>query len=87
MFSWGQKKGALDEFIEWSSKENNSWSQKLGLKRYLFYNYLESITRVEKIAGEKIKFYEVDLIDKASLEEVFKEVGSICYFSASQQIL
>ena len=80
----GQKKGALDEFIEWSSKENKT----PGLKNQVLNdNYLESITRVEKITGEKIKFYEVDLLDKASLEEVFKEVGSICCFSASQQIL
>lgn len=34
---------------------------------------LESLRRVEKITGEYIRFYKVDLIDQAALEHVFGE--------------
>ena len=32
---------------------------------------LESLRRVEKITDKKIKFYEVDILDKDKLNEVF----------------
>ena len=32
---------------------------------------MESINRVEKLTGKKIKFYEADVCDKAALEKIF----------------
>lgn len=34
---------------------------------------MESINRVEKLTGKKIKFYEADVCDKAALEKIFTE--------------
>ncbi len=33
----------------------------------------ESLERVKKLSGKEIKFYKVDILDKAELEKVFKE--------------
>ena len=45
--------------------------------------YTESITRIEKIAGKKIPFYKVDLLDIAALRDVFAKVSlapSVLFF-------
>ncbi len=34
---------------------------------------MESINRVEKLTGKKIKFYEADVCDKSALEKIFSE--------------
>ena len=34
---------------------------------------LESLKRVEKIVGKKIKFYEADVCDEAALDKIFNE--------------
>lgn len=34
----------------------------------------ESLKRVEKIAGKDVKFYNVDIKDKGSLDAIFKKV-------------
>lgn len=36
-----------------------------------------SLKRVEKITGQKVIFYQCDLLDKNSLEEIFKNVSKI----------
>lgn len=35
----------------------------------------ESLKRIEKLTGKKVKFYEVTLLDKDALSKVFVEVS------------
>ena len=48
----------------------------------------ESLTRVEKITGKKVKFYEVDCCDYAKFEEVFKEnkVDAVIHFAGLKAV-
>lgn len=47
-----------------------------------------SLDRVEKITGKKIKFYEIDLIDKESLEKVFQDhkIHSVIHFAGLKAV-
>ena len=48
----------------------------------------ESLSRVEKITGKKVKFYEVDCCDYAKFEEVFKEnqVDAVIHFAGLKAV-
>ena len=48
----------------------------------------ESLTRVEKITGKKVKFYEVDCCDYAKFEVVFKEnkVDAVIHFAGLKAV-
>ncbi len=48
----------------------------------------ESLRRVEKITGKTIPFYQVDLLDKAGLETIFKEhsIGSVIHFAGLKAV-
>ena len=45
----------------------------------------ESIKRVEKITGKKIKFYNADMRDRAAMEKIFSEneIDSVIHFAAT----
>ena len=49
---------------------------------------LESLRRVEKITGKKIKFYEVDILDKDKLNEVFlsETIDAVIHFAALKAV-
>ena len=40
----------------------------------------ESLNRIEKITGKRVKFYKADILDKEALDKIFKEnnIVSIC---------
>lgn len=38
----------------------------------LYNSCREAVNRIEKITGKNVKFYNVDLLDKQALENVFK---------------
>ncbi len=44
----------------------------------------ESLHRVEEISGKKVKFYKADLLEKAAVEEIFKENSfeAVIHFAA-----
>ena len=48
----------------------------------------ESLTRVEKITGKKVKFYEVDCCDYEKFEAVFKEnnVDAVIHFAGLKAV-
>jgi UDP-glucose 4-epimerase len=48
----------------------------------------ESLRRVEEITGKKIPFYQVDLLDKESLEDVFKNnhIDSVIHFAGLKAV-
>ncbi|MCK5760271.1 MAG: UDP-glucose 4-epimerase GalE [Candidatus Delongbacteria bacterium] len=49
----------------------------------------ESVKRVEKISGKKLKFYEVDLLDVPALESVFKReqnIDAVIHFAALKAV-
>lgn len=49
---------------------------------------VESIKRVEEITGKKIKFYEVDLLDRKELENVFdtEDITSVIHFAGLKAV-
>jgi UDP-glucose 4-epimerase len=49
---------------------------------------LEAIHRVEEITGKSLKFYEVDLLDKVSLERIFEEnkIEAVVHFAAMKAV-
>ena len=55
-------------------------------------NYLNSdpevLTQIEKITGEKVKNYPVDLVDKEALEDIFKEeeIYAVIHFAALKAV-
>lgn len=48
----------------------------------------ESLKRVEQITGKKVTFYEVDLLDKEALTEVFKKekIDSVIHFAGLKAV-
>lgn len=48
----------------------------------------ESLKRVEKITGKKVTFYEVDLLDREALEDVFKRetIESVIHFAGLKAV-
>ncbi|WP_027308895.1 UDP-glucose 4-epimerase GalE [Caloramator sp. ALD01] len=48
----------------------------------------ESLKRVEKITGKRLKFYNVDLLDKEGLENIFKEnkVDAVIHFAGLKAV-
>ncbi len=48
----------------------------------------ESLTRIEKITGKAIKFYQVDICDKPSLEAVFAEqpISAVIHFAGLKAV-
>ena len=49
----------------------------------------ESVKRVEKISGKKLKFYEVDLLDIPALESVFEKepnIDAVIHFAALKAV-
>ncbi len=48
----------------------------------------ESLKRVEQITGKKVKFYQVDLLDKEALTEVFEKekVDSVIHFAGLKAV-
>lgn len=49
---------------------------------------IEAVNRVKKIANKDFKFYEVDLLDKDSLEKVFKEnkIDAVIHFAGFKAV-
>lgn len=49
---------------------------------------IEALRRVEELTGKKIKFYEVDILDKAALENVFKEnaIDAVIHFAGLKAV-
>jgi len=49
---------------------------------------MESLKRVEEITGKKLKFYQVDLLDKDKLESVFKEneIDAVIHFAGLKAV-
>ncbi len=49
---------------------------------------IESLKRVEKITGKKIKFYEADLLDSDSTSEIFNQnkINSVIHFAALKAV-
>ena len=48
----------------------------------------ESIKRVEKITGKKIKFYNADMRDAAAMEKIFSEnkIDSVIHFAGLKAV-
>lgn len=48
----------------------------------------ESLRRVKEITGRDLKFYKIDMVDKASLEEVFKEndIQAVIHFAGLKSV-
>lgn len=54
-----------------------------------FYNSsMESINRVEKITGKKVKFYEADMLDISALQKIFKEnkIDAVIHFAGLKAV-
>lgn len=54
-----------------------------------FYNSsMESINRVEKITGKKVKFYEADMLDKAAMDKIFEEndIDAVIHFAGYKAV-
>ncbi|MFZ7121902.1 MAG: UDP-glucose 4-epimerase GalE [Eubacteriaceae bacterium] len=49
---------------------------------------LEALNRIEGITGKKIKFYEVDILDKDSLEKIFREnnIDAVIHFAGLKAV-
>lgn len=54
----------------------------------LYNSSREAIIRVEKITGKKVKFYEVDILDKAALDAVFdaEKIDSVINFAGLKAV-
>lgn len=48
----------------------------------------ESLNRVEKITGKKLKFYKIDILDKPALETVFREnqIDGVIHFAGLKAV-
>merc|ERR1712106_765554 len=51
-------------------------------------DYPESLKRVEKITGKSVTFYELDIRDRAKLEEVFEKhkIDSVLHFAGLKSV-
>ena len=49
---------------------------------------LESLKRVEKITGKKVKFYETDIRDRAGTEKIFQEnkIDAVIHFAGLKAV-
>ena len=54
----------------------------------LYNSCEEALRRVEKITGKSVKFYNVDLLDKPALEEVFQKekIESVIQFAGYKAV-
>ncbi|MGB4588323.1 MAG: UDP-glucose 4-epimerase GalE [Clostridiaceae bacterium] len=54
----------------------------------LLNSKMESLKRVEEITGEKLKFYQVDLLDQDKLDAVFKEnkIDAVIHFAGLKAV-
>lgn len=54
----------------------------------LYNACLEAVRRIEKITGKNVKFYEVDLLDREKLDEVFKKekIDSVIHFAGYKAV-
>ena len=54
----------------------------------LYNSCREAVNRIEKITGKNVKFYNVDLLDKQALENVFKSesIDSVIHFSGYKAV-
>lgn len=54
----------------------------------LYNSCMEAVRRVEKITGKSVKFYEVDLLDKEKLNEVFEKesIDSVIHFAGYKAV-
>lgn len=54
----------------------------------LFNSSKESLKRVEKITGKKVKFYEADMRDKAAMEKIFAEnkIDAVIHFAGLKAV-
>lgn len=48
----------------------------------------ESLNRIEKITGKRVKFYKADILDKEALDKIFKEnnIGSVIHFAGLKAV-
>ena len=48
----------------------------------------KSLERVEQITGQKVKFYEADILDKAAMEQIFTEnkIDSVIHFAGLKAV-
>ena len=54
----------------------------------LYNSCQEAVNRIEKITGKSVKFYNVDLLDKAALEDVFdkESIDSVIHFAGYKAV-
>lgn len=54
----------------------------------LYNSCREAVNRIEKITGKNVKFYNVDLLDKQALENVFKSesIDSVIHFAGYKAV-
>ena len=54
----------------------------------LYNSCMEAVRRIEKITGTTVKFYEVDLLDREKLDEVFKKekIESVIHFAGYKAV-
>lgn len=54
----------------------------------LYNSCMEAVRRVEKITGSNVKFYEVDLLEKEKLDEIFKKekIDSVIHFAGYKAV-
>ncbi|GAA0181212.1 UDP-glucose 4-epimerase GalE [Clostridium sediminicola] len=54
----------------------------------LINSNIEALSRVKKITGKDFKFYEVDLLDKKALEDIFKSnnIDSVIHFAGLKAV-
>ena len=54
----------------------------------LYNSSRKALDRVEEITGKKVTFYEVDLLDRAALEEVFEKekIDSVINFAGLKAV-
>lgn len=54
----------------------------------LYNSCKEAVNRIEKITGKNVKFYNVDLLDKQALENVFKSesIDSVIHFAGYKAV-
>ena len=54
----------------------------------LYNSCAEAVRRIEKITGNSVKFYEVDLLDKEKLDDVFKKesIDSVIHFAGYKAV-
>ncbi|MDO4187473.1 MAG: UDP-glucose 4-epimerase GalE [Lachnospiraceae bacterium] len=54
----------------------------------LYNSCQEAVNRIEKITGKNVKFYNVDLLDKAAVEDIFKNesIDSVIHFAGYKAV-